>query len=237
MKCLCRILLFYFITFLVSCKKEINPDFVIYSVDPEKEKVELFWKNEKDKPLKSIGNLKTYLNSQNKNLKFAMNGGMFAENNTPKGLYIENFKTLNPIDTLKGEGNFYLQPNGIFYITNSNECKIVSTESFTQYPNIKFATQSGPMLIQNGKINSAFQQKSNNLNIRNGVGILKSGNLVFVMSKKEINFYNFALLFKNLGCDNVLYLDGFVSRAYFPEEKWIQEDGDFGVMIGVTIEK
>nr|WP_228420537.1 phosphodiester glycosidase family protein [Chryseobacterium arachidis] len=166
-----------------------------------------------------------------------MNGGMFIENNIPKGLYIENFKTLVPIDTLKGEGNFYLQPNGIFYITKSNKYKIVSTENFKHHSNIKFATQSGPMLINKGKINSIFKQDSKNLNIRNGVGILKNGNPVFVMSKKEINFHNFALLFKNLGCEQALYLDGFVSRTYFPEEKWIQEDGDFGIMIAVTTEK
>jgi uncharacterized protein YigE (DUF2233 family) len=224
---------------MISCKKdrEINPDFVIYSVNPENEKVELFWKNEKNQPLKSILNLKTYIDSKNQDLKFAMNGGMFIENNIPKGLYIENYKTLIPIDTLSGEGNFYLKPNGIFYITNSNKFMIVSTKNFKQNSNIKFATQSGPMLIDEGKINSIFQQDSKNLNIRNGVGLLKNGNPVFVMSKKEINFYNFALLLKNLGCENALYLDGFVSRAYSPEEKWIQEDGDFGVIIGITAEK
>lgn len=129
---------------MISCKKdkEVNPDFVIYSVSPENEKVELFWKNEKNQSLKSIGNLKTYVKTKNKDLKFAMNGGMFIENNIPKGLYIENYKTLIPIDTLKGEGNFYLQPNGIFYIKKSNEYKIVPTENFKQNSNIKFATQS-----------------------------------------------------------------------------------------------
>ena len=66
------------------------------------------------------------------------------------------------------------------------------------------------------------------------MGILENGNVVFVMSKTEVNFYNFALLFKELGCKNALYLDGFVSRTYLPEKKWMQEDGDFGVMIGVT---
>jgi hypothetical protein len=31
-----------------------------------------------------------------------------------------------------------------------------------------------------------------------------------------------------------LYLDGFVSRTYLQEKKWMQTDGNFGVMIGVT---
>lgn len=55
------------------------------------------------------------------------------------------------------------------------------------------------------------------------------------MSKKEINFYDFANYFKKMGCINALYLDGFVSRAYLPEQNWIQTDGNFAVIIGVTI--
>ena len=52
----------------------------------------------------------------------------------------------------------------------------------------------------------------------NGVGILPDGKVVFAMSKTEVNFYNFADYFKKLGCKNALYLDGFVSRTYLPEQ-------------------
>ncbi len=55
------------------------------------------------------------------------------------------------------------------------------------------------------------------------------------MSKEEINFFNFATFFKNQGCQNALYLDGFVFRAYLPEKSCEQLDGNFGVMIGETI--
>ncbi|ANF51304.1 hypothetical protein A0O34_12635 [Chryseobacterium glaciei] len=224
---------------LFSCKKEkqINPDFIIYSADMKKDKIEFFWKKNQNQPFKSIKNLKNYVNTKNQYLKFAMNGGMFIQNNIPKGLYIENFKNLHPIDTLSGQGNFYLKPNGIFYLTKSNTSAVISTENFKINSDIKFATQSGPMLIINGKINPIFQKNSKNLNIRNGVGILENKNPVFIMSKKKINFYDFASLFKNLGCKNALYLDGFVSRAYLPEENWIQEDGNFGVIIGIATEK
>ncbi|MCT2407552.1 phosphodiester glycosidase family protein [Chryseobacterium antibioticum] len=222
-----------------SCKedRQINPDFVVYSVDTKNEKVEFFWKNTQNQPFRNIQNLKKYVRTKNQDLKFAMNGGMFIENNIPKGLYIENYKTLHPIDTLDGEGNFYLKPNGIFYMKRSNESAIISTEHFKTDSDIRFATQSGPMLLINGKINPIFQKNSGNLNIRNGVGILKNGDPIFVMSKKKINFYHFASFFKSLGCNEALYFDGFVSRAYFPEENWIQEDGDFGVMIGITTAK
>ena len=93
------------------------------------------------------------------------------------------------------------------------------------------------MLITNDKIHNAFTKDSKNLNIRNGVGTLDNGDIIFVMSKKEINFYDFATYFKDLGCKNALYLDGFVSRTYLPKENWIQTDGNFGVIIGVTKNK
>ena len=90
------------------------------------------------------------------------------------------------------------------------------------------------MLVVDGQIHSAFTQGSSNLNIRNGVGILPNNKILFAMSKKEINFYDFATFFQNMGCESALYLDGFVSRTYFPEKNWIQMDGNFGVIIGVT---
>ena len=90
------------------------------------------------------------------------------------------------------------------------------------------------MLLIDGKIHSAFNSESTNLNIRNGIGILPDNKIVFVMSKKEINFYDFANYFKKLGCKNALYLDGFVSRTYSVKDNWLQTDGNFGVMIGIT---
>lgn len=69
------------------------------------------------------------------------------------------------------------------------------------------------------------------------MGILPNGKMVFVLSKKEVNFYEFAKYFKDFGCKNALYLDGFVSRAYLPSENWIQTDGNFGVLFAVTTKK
>ncbi len=163
-----------------------------------------------------------------------MNGGMFKKDNSPQGLFIDNERQINPLDTNKGNGNFYLMPNGVFYITTENLPKICMTTDYKETEQIKYATQSGPMLVVDGQIHSAFKEGSTNLNIRNGVGILEDNKLIFAMSKKEINFYDFADYFKKLGCKNALYLDGFVSRTYLPEQNWIQKDGNFGVIIGVT---
>jgi len=138
------------------------------------------------------------------------------------------------LDSLNGNGNFYLKPNGVFYIASNNKAHIIPTSNLLNRNNIKYATQSGPMLLIDGKMHHAFKKGSSNVQIRNGVGILPDGNLIFAMSKEPVNFYDFAQYFESLGCKNALYLDGFVSRTYLPSKNWIQDDGDFGVIIGVT---
>ena len=163
-----------------------------------------------------------------------MNAGMYKQDYSPLGLFIDDHKTKAALNRKSGEGNFYLKPNGVFYITTDNSPAICNTTKFIDNGKIKYATQSGPMLVIDGKIHPAFKEGSTNLNIRNGVGILPDNRIVFAMSKKEINLYDFAIYFKNMACKNALYLDGFVSRTYLPEQNWIQTDGDFGVIIGVT---
>jgi len=208
--------------------------FISYVVDPKKQDVKLYWKDDKNQNFKSIQNLKTWLGKNKRNLVFAMNGGMYRADNSPQGLFIDNKITLSALDTSSGRGNFYLKPNGVFYISNDNVPFISTTTNFKDNGKIKYATQSGPMLVIDGEIHPAFKAGSTNLNIRNGVGVLPGNKIVFAMSKSPINFYDFAMYFKTLGCKNALYLDGFVSRTYLPEKQWMQTDGNFGVIIGVT---
>ncbi|MDR1761369.1 MAG: phosphodiester glycosidase family protein [Bacteroidales bacterium] len=215
-------------------QNSINNQILTYTVDTKTQDLKFYWKDDTSMILKSIQNLKNYVESKDSTLIFAMNGGMFNKNFFPHGLFIQNKNTLSALDTTDGNGNFYLKPNGVFYITTDNIPFICNTTDFVNHGEIKYATQSGPMLIINGQIHSAFKEDSKNLNIRNGVGILPDNKVVFAMSKEEINFYDFAKYFQSLGCKNALYLDGFVSRTYLPEQNWMQTGGNFGVIIGVT---
>ena len=208
--------------------------FIEYRVDLKKQTIQFYWKDENGQLYRSLGELKQSLHAKGKKLVFATNGGMYQTDNSPLGLYIENGKVLKQLNTKDATGNFYLKPNGVFYITNDNKASICTTEAFESNSKIKYATQSGPMLVIDGKLHSAFQKNSTNLNIRNGVGVLPDGKIMFVMSRKGINFYEFATYFQNAGCKYALYLDGFVSRTYLPEKNWTQTDGDFGVIIGET---
>jgi len=129
----------------------------------------------------------------------------------------------------------------VFYINNNNKAFVETNSVFQSlYPNkeyqdLKFATQSGPMLVYNNKIHKAFTPNSKSTHYRNAVGIKKDGTACFVLSKEKICFNDIATLFRDkLGCSNALYLDGFVSRAYIPQLNRKDLDGDFGVMIGVS---
>ena len=209
--------------------------FISYEVDAKKQDIKLYWKDEKKEIFRSIQNLKLWLDKNKRKLVFAMNAGMYKTDNSPLGLFIEEQETLSPLNKSAGDGNFYLKPNGVFYIATDNIPVICNTINFKSNGKIKYATQSGPLLVINGKIHPSFKEGSSNLNIRNGVGILPDNKVVFAMSKTGVNFYDFANYFKRIGCKNALYLDGFVSRTYLPEKNWIQTDGNFGVLIGVTI--
>jgi uncharacterized protein YigE (DUF2233 family) len=133
--------------------------------------------------------------------------------------------------------NFYLQPNGVFFI-EGGKYAVLSTKAFREkYPDLKdkrpdFATQSGPMLVINDSINSNFTNGSQNMNIRSGVGILPNGNPVFIICQ-GINFYDFAALFKDkFGCRSALFLDGAISEMFVgPQEEQKLAEYSFGPMI------
>ena len=223
---------------LVGLSPAPAPDarFASYLVNPRRQHLQLFYQDDWGRRFGSIGRLQAWLAQRHKTLAFAMNGGMYSPGGVPKGLFIEGQKLVAPLDTTSGTGNFYLKPNGVFYLTTGGVPGICATGQFRGVgARIACATQSGPLLVVKGQLNPAFTRGSANVVVRNGVGLLPSGELVFVISREKVNFYDFAAYFQSLGCRDALYLDGFVSRMYLPEQKWQQTDGDFGVIIAVTL--
>ena len=231
-------LLVPYLLYSVTAKQTSFDDKILsYIVDLKFQDLEFYFRDDNGELFRSIQNLKTWMDGKHKKLVFATNGGIYMQDNTPLGLFIQEHKILRRLNTSTGYGNFYLKPNGIFYVTTDSKAFVCKTADFINTEKIRFATQSGPMLIIDGKINPIFNQGSNSLNIRNGVGILPDGKVVFAMSREPVSFYDFASYFEISGCTNALYFDGVVSRTYLPEKNWLQTDGDFGVIIGVTKEK
>ncbi|GGG47558.1 phosphodiester glycosidase family protein [Hymenobacter glacieicola] len=212
-----------------------TPDlYLSYPVNPQRQQLRFYWQDDQGQPFRSILRLRSWLTQRQQQLIFATNGGMYKAGNIPLGLYVEQGVVRTPLDTSSGPGNFYLKPNGVFFLTAAGQAGIVPTAAFRQQRGIRYATQSGPLLVVGGQIHPAFSPRSANVNIRNGAGILPDGTVLFAMSKTKVTLHDFATYFRQQGCQNALYLDGFVSRTYLPEKQWEQTDGDFGVIIGVT---
>lgn len=224
---------FYFVKEAIYTVDESK--FITYQVDPENMDLQLYWKDDQGQNFRNFKNLKAEIEKKDKDLVFAMNGGMYLKDRSPQGLYIEKGQLKKAMNLKNSDyGNFYMKPNGVFYITDSKVPVVCETSKLKKLDGVEYATQSGPMLLIEGKLHPQFIKGSKNLHIRNGVGILPNGQVLFAMSKEKVNFYDFATFFKQNDCKNALYLDGFVSRMYLPSKNWNQQDGNFGVIIGVT---
>jgi uncharacterized protein YigE (DUF2233 family) len=199
--------------------------YIVCSFDSAKKDLRTFWRGEDGEPYRTFATLATDLESKGKSLRFAMNGGMYRGDFRPLGLYIENGRELSPTDTATITGtpsqipNFYKKPNGVFYI-GAGEAGILETERFlAEKPKVKFATQSGPLLVIDGAIHPAFIVNSTDRKPRNGVGLSSRTEVHFVITIGGVNFHDFARFFRDgLDCGNALFLDGgTASGLYAPE--------------------
>lgn len=208
--------------------------FDYYRVNLETDSLAFFWKDDEGNMLRSLGDLKTFVESKDHHLEFATNGGMYLKDGTPQGLFIQNGQQQVPVDTGDGYGNFYLKPNGVFMV-GSNGAIVVTTKAYLQMTGQTInATQSGPLLLMDGELHPAFNEGSPNKYIRSGIGIIDAQHIVFAISNEPVNFYDFAMLFKEkLNCQNALYLDGAISKMYIENLQRDDLDGQFGCMIGV----
>ncbi|HNE79188.1 MAG TPA: phosphodiester glycosidase family protein [Flavobacteriales bacterium] len=218
----------------LSCGFGAGDDARIASViiDPGVTPIALRNMDDSGRAIGSIGRLKALVESRGRRLHFAMNGGMYMEDQRPLGLYVEDGRTVRKLVTrTDGYGNFYLNPNGVFGVDSTGKAFVVTTAEYPSLRGVRQATQSGPMLVVDGRVNAAFDPRSTNLNIRNGVGILPDGRALFAISRVTVSFHDFARFFQEHGCREALFLDGTISRAYMPEAGLEQMDGVLGPLI------
>jgi uncharacterized protein YigE (DUF2233 family) len=88
--------------------------FTVCSFDPRHDEIRLFLSGPDGKPYGSLAALAAALKAKGATLLFAMNAGMFKEDQSPVGLYVENRLKLHEADTRAGATNFHLKPNGVF---------------------------------------------------------------------------------------------------------------------------
>ncbi len=150
-------------------------------------------------------------------LGFAMNGGMYHQDRAPVGLYIEDGRMSARLVTSDGPGNFGLLPNGVFCLASWGASIVESRRFAETAPECTYASQSGPLMVQAGRLHPRFLPDGSSRYIRNGVGVRTDGTVVFAISDSPVNFHRFARLFRDdLGTPDALYIDGNVSRLYAP---------------------
>ncbi len=204
-------------------------------VDVRRAELRFFWRDGRGRPFGSIGALRAHVERGGRTLLFATNAGMYRPDQTPVGLYVEDGRELVPLDARRGlPGNFYLPDNGVFFLGEGG-AGIVESSAYPPRGAVRYATQSGPLLVRGGSLNPLFEPGSPNLRIRSGVGIVTADSVVFAISREPVSFHAFATLFRDvLGCRDALFLDGEISLMYLPELSRRDAGGTFGAMIALT---
>lgn len=204
-----------------TCRNETfnGHSFAVCEVDLSKDQLGLFLYDDAGAPYGYFNTVDDALAAKGKTLGFAMNAGMYHEDRAPVGYYLENGKELQGVVSSDGPGNFGLLPNGIFCL-GARRADVIETRRFLRdKPECMSATQSGPMLVIDGKLHPKFLKDGTSRYVRNGVGTSADGKRAFfVISNGVINFYDFGVYFRDgLKVPNALYFDGNISRLRAPE--------------------
>ncbi len=176
--------------------------------------IRIFWRRPDGSPYTYLSALPKS-DSNGGRLAFALNGGMFRPDYSPVGLYVENSHELVHANTRPGPGNFHLKPNGIFYV-DGNAAGVLETGAFLrQRPKARFATQSGPMLVIDGKLHPRLAKASASAKRRDGVCV-RGHEVLFAISEEDVAFDTFERLFRDgFRCRNALFLDGGSAPALY----------------------
>lgn len=168
-----------------------------------------------------------------KTIAFAVNAGMFDEAGDPIGYFVEGGDRKKELNTAKGEGNFHMQPNGVFFGTG-DAWQIRTGKDFLENVGERpdFGTQSGPMLVVGGKLHPEIRADGPSRTIRNAVGIDEEGRAHFVISAAPISFGKLARFYRDeLKVKNALYLDGSVSQLWNPATERIDGGAPIGPIL------
>ena len=198
--------------------EHLNVAFDVMYVDLRSYSLELHWKDEEGKPLATFARLYQYLERHNRRLLFATNAGIYDEGLVPHGLHVQDGQQLARINRRGSKcsvtSNFHMKPNGIFFVAKDG-AHVVETEAYDERKTHPFlATQSGPLLVLNNRINPCFKERSHSAYIRNGIGVGTTEEVYIVIFEAPVNLYTIASFFKDiLHCPNALYLDGAISSS------------------------
>ena len=216
----------------------------VCSFDLAETDLRVFWRDEERKPYRTFSSLADDLAARGLELEFAMNGGMYGVELRPIGLLIEEGRELRRANMAESPANirpvpnFYKKPNGVFYI-GEGEAGVMEMGRFVdEAPAVRFATQSGPLLVIDGALHPDFIEGSSDRRLRNGVGVSSPTTVHFAISQGRVNFHDFARFFRDhLGSDDALYLDGGSAPGLYSPQLHRNDrpgHGGYGPIIGAV---
>jgi uncharacterized protein YigE (DUF2233 family) len=204
-----------------ECREQSYKDnrYVVCDVDLTTEDLRLFLKDDTGDVHGYFSSVNSELKQNGEKLSFAMNAGMYHEDRAPVGLYLEDGEQEQRIITSEGPGNFGLLPNGVFCIGEKRADVIEARKFAKRPPECTYASQSGPMLVIDGKLHPRFLIDSTSRYIRNGVGTSADGRTAtFAISRNTVTFHEFGSFYRDvLKTPNALFFDGNISRVYAPQ--------------------
>jgi len=195
--------------------------------------IRLIWRDGSQRPYHQLEAGRRALETAGETVLAIGNGGIYEPGLIPAGLHVEQGRQLVPLNERSGNGNFYLQPNGVFWI-GDGEATVDDTATFAQKYSptptssggaqtvdgrpIDLALQSGPMLVVDGQANPRFGPDAPSKHIRNAVAVDAQGRVLLIISRQPINLRRMADKCLELGAVDALYLDGSISRLEQPAE-------------------
>ena len=204
--------------------------FVVCVFDARRQEMRLYSRAESGGYLRSFETLQRQLGRESRNVRFAMNAGMFNDGGAPIGLYVEDGEEQKGISLTDGPGNFHLKPNGVFWQGGDGLLHIETSEDYAlALREPRWATQSGPMLVIDGEMHPRFADNGVSRLVRNGVGLRDAHTAYFVISSGMVSFGRFARFFRDeLQCRDALFLDGTVSSLWAPSIGRADDNHDLG---------
>jgi uncharacterized protein YigE (DUF2233 family) len=209
--------------------------FIVCTFDADSQELRLASRDGAGAYLRSFEKLETELGGDAGRVRFAMNAGMFNSAGAPIGLYVARGQEQHVLRLTDGPGNFHLKPNGVFWLDADGGVHIDASDVYAAAaPQAYWATQSGPMLVIDGRMHPAFAEDGESRLMRNGVGVRDGRTAYFVISSGFVSFGRFARFFRDeLECEDALFLDGAVSSLWAPSLGRRDDDHAFGPMVVV----
>ncbi len=208
--------------------------FTVCAYSPTTDRLQLAWRGRAG-PLGGLAALREAMGDEASRVEFAMNAGMYDQALAPLGLFVVDGRVARPLNKRSSTfGNFYLKPNGVFWVDRAGTPHVDETAAYAaKSPRARWATQSGPLLVQADAFNPQIAPNGPSELIRNGVGV-RDGIAYFAISDDQVSFGRFARFFRDaLGCPDALFLDGSVSSLWAPSMDRLDDKLGLGIFVVV----